>query len=1269
MKKISTSVPSRPRKGFLSCSSGCLWGLKGVGLWLLFFLLGGNLAQAQDFLRFKSQTLAHHKNIESYDRQKKDLTPYLFEGKYYVLVEFETLPSAAAQKGMQSDGIRLLQYMPDKAYFASIEMQIAQTTLQKWGIKGVWGMEKIHKTDARILNQDYPEWTLNQEGYLDVTVILYDAFETTALRPHFTRIGASILSEELMDIQQIFLRVPFSRVEDLIAEPWVMWVESLPEPMKQENFFGKSNHRSAILEDGIRNLTGEGVSVGIWEAGGDFGIGPHLDFTGRLTQVQASAVSQHAAHVGGIVGGAGHVDPYARGMATKSSLYGYGAGSFGSQVIPAFNDFGVVITSNSYGGGPTCPSGTSYGDPYGGNNRTQDLRSNSVPTQLHVFSAGNSGTSCTGGWGTTTGKAAKNTLTVANVTRTDALAGSSSRGPLQDGRIKPEISALGTNVNSTNTGVSNYVSLTGTSMACPGVSGTIAQLVQRYRQLNSGANPLSSLMKALVCNNADDLGNAGPDYRHGFGRINGLRAVKAIEENRFLVNNVTTGGVFNHTIAVPAGAVKLHVMVVWNDPAAATNANPSLVNNLDLSVINGATTWLPWVLDPTIGNQGNLPVRAVNNRDNIEQVTIDNPTAGTYTLRINGTAVPSGANQEFSLTWTVDMPYLETTFPAGGESFEPNQQVVLAWDGAGISGNQTLQYSTDNGITWTNISTTVAANLRRFTWTVPNTITSQALIRVSNGTLSAQTLANFSIMPRVSGLATTNCNAGVVLDWNAAAGATSYNVYQFNPATATYTLLGNTTTNNFFVSGLTNGTTYWFTVRAFNAPNNALSQRATAVSATPSAASSGTDLEMVAILSPIAGCATLGANEAITVRIKNVGCTPIAAGTNIPLNYTETVTATNVNEVLTLAAVLSPGQTLDYTFTATANLSASNTYNFASTVSLPADGTAANNFVSGVQVVNSSLSFALPYCEDFENPNPGECWRRTNDPQPPGKTAGFQYGTNLGSSFFAIPASSQYAASNDDSGTFCGGDPGCDMSNDFLISPKINLVGYNAAQVSFNFVFPATDYGSTAFVKVSADNINWTTIHDFTTTAQNNAWQSLTLSLNSYVGQQIWVKFHHDDNGAWATGLAIDNVCFSDPTPPNLTAFTPTHNSTGVAVGTNLTLTFDEYIALGTGNITLSDGTNTILIPINSPQVSIANNVVTINPSSDLDPNTTYTVTFPTGVLTDLSGNPFAGVTAGTWSFTTESLPCSITGISAGAQTACDPATNQYSQTVTVTYS
>lgn len=88
-------------------------------------------------------------------------------------------------------------------------------------------------------------------------------------------------------------------------------------------------------------------------------------------------------------------------------------------------------------------------------------------------------------------------------------------------------------------------------------------------------------------------------------------------------------------------------------------------------------------------------------------------------------------------------------------------------------------------------------------------------------------------------------------------------------------------------------------------------------------------------------------------------------------------------------------------------------------------------------------------------------------------------------------------------------------------------------------------------------------------------------------------------------------------------------DSNAVLVGSDVVvLAFSEDVIAGTGNIVISDGTDIRTIAVtDTTQVSFSSNTVTINPTLDLDPNTTYNVQLASGVITDTEGNTFAGIT------------------------------------------
>lgn len=111
----------------------------------------------------------------------------------------------------------------------------------------------------------------------------------------------------------------------------------------------------------------------------------------------------------------------------------------------------------------------------------------------------------------------------------------------------------------------------------------------------------------------------------------------------------------------------------------------------------------------------------------------------------------------------------------------------------------------------------------------------------------------------------------------------------------------------------------------------------------------------------------------------------------------------------------------------------------------------------------------------------------------------------------------------------------------------------------------------------------------------------------------------------------------SDTTPPVLDSSIPIDGSTSFPSNSNIILTFSENVKAGSGNIVISNGTDTRTISVtDSSQVTISGNTVTINPTTNLTEGATYHITIASGVIKDMAGNNYAGISdATTLNFTT----------------------------------
>ncbi len=131
------------------------------------------------------------------------------------------------------------------------------------------------------------------------------------------------------------------------------------------------------------------------------------------------------------------------------------------------------------------------------------------------------------------------------------------------------------------------------------------------------------------------------------------------------------------------------------------------------------------------------------------------------------------------------------------------------------------------------------------------------------------------------------------------------------------------------------------------------------------------------------------------------------------------------------------------------------------------------------------------------------------------------------------------------------------------------------------------------------------------------------------------------NNSAGAYNIAASVTTLRDTQAPKLSERTPSNESTGVPVGSDIVLTFNEAVRAGSGNIALADLTanRTVFIDVtDASQVGFAGSVMTLNPAADLAPGHRYRVTLGAGVVEDSAGNGFAGLSGGALGFTTTPL-------------------------------
>ena len=513
--------------------------------------------------------------------------------------------------------------------------------------------------------------------------------------------------------EQIRTDLTAAQVEEITAWGEVQWVEAYVAPRLLNDVAVRTNMMNVSNAWTVLGLTGTNQIVAVCDTGLDMGNtnNLHRDFSNKVVWAQAlgrtgdwSDPDSHGTHVAGSVLGSGTMSTNRyKGVAYQAKLVlqsvldsGGGLGGLPADLNLLFKAAytnGARIHSDSWGA-----ANAGY---YDEDSRNLDMFVWSNKNMLIVVAAGNEGTDGDSDGvvdpdSMDTPGTAKNCLTVGasenwraisstygaswtndykvdpiysdNIAETNlphGLVAFSSRGPCDDGRIKPDVVAPGTFIISTRSRASadtgwgvapntNYLYMGGTSMATPLTSGAAALMRQWLTTTGGIADPSAALMKALLINGARDMtpGQYGtgayqeiaarPDNAQGFGHVD-LHNTLQPATNQFLdlydTNSLSTGQTNTFTYSVSAGSTnKFTLTLAYADYWATAGSSKRLINDLDLTVIKPGGT--------TNYANGRTSKDATNN---VEFIELAADEAGTYTVVVAARTVPSGGSQPYAL--------------------------------------------------------------------------------------------------------------------------------------------------------------------------------------------------------------------------------------------------------------------------------------------------------------------------------------------------------------------------------------------------------------------------------------------------------------------------------------------------------------------------------------------------------------------------------------------------------------------------------------------
>ncbi|RJQ15922.1 hypothetical protein C4573_07265 [Candidatus Woesearchaeota archaeon] len=651
---------------------------KGLFVFIAFFAL---------FFLLLSSVYAEVQSKYSLDLKENTAKTAKYLQKHAVM-QFDHSLTEQEKLDLESNGITLLQYVPENTWIVSIANN--KFVAEEKTVANIANIPKEAKVSRYIQENGVAAWARNYdeetiENYtVNLTVLFYPDIDVETAQGILMENNIELIDYAFSSNGLLFRVVADEQIISLLQEyDEIQFIDQQkPSPVALNNGL-RLNLGIDTVYAAPYNYNGTGVVVAEW----DSGHANHTDYATRLTYGDSSSVTSHSTHVAGTLLGDGTVNSTFRGVAPNATLISYewwdDTSEFNSETNASLQTYDSMISTNSWGikPSPVNLSGCIY---YSGSymQEAADLdatvRGNFGKTYIMVWAAGNDRINASGycgqyfEYGTVLAySSAKNIISVGAINSDDdSMTYFSSYGPTQDGRIKPDIVGPGCeqdlnddsvtgSVYSTEIG-NTYIGKCGTSMATPAVSGGIALMLEALQRTHSYTETnrvLPSTIKAIIINTANDLGNTGPDYAFGWGRMNVTSAIDIIQNdnasnNTKLFFELQTNGNGITYYQINASNQDIRVTVAWDDYPATELASVTLVNDFDIVLVapNG-TYYYPWTLDKD--NPSTAATTGVDHSNNVEQVSVSNAN-GSWILIVNRSNIVYGP-QNYSLVSNLPM--------------------------------------------------------------------------------------------------------------------------------------------------------------------------------------------------------------------------------------------------------------------------------------------------------------------------------------------------------------------------------------------------------------------------------------------------------------------------------------------------------------------------------------------------------------------------------------------------------------------------------------
>ncbi|HNP49508.1 MAG TPA: hypothetical protein PKL85_11760, partial [Bacteroidia bacterium] len=209
------------------------------------FAIAANPENNRNQILLKSGVITTTENISGLVNESLQ-SGEIVQGRFYRIVQFNSVPDKSAKESMQAGGIRFLSYIPNNSYIISFPSNYDLHNLMSHNVRTMMKISPDMKLARALAEKNYPEYAISSIIKIDLVVQYFSDLSSSYVESEVRNSGCEIIAS-YPEYSQLHIRVNIEDINAISEKTFIKWMSPVAPPSSADDTKGRSLHRANYI--------------------------------------------------------------------------------------------------------------------------------------------------------------------------------------------------------------------------------------------------------------------------------------------------------------------------------------------------------------------------------------------------------------------------------------------------------------------------------------------------------------------------------------------------------------------------------------------------------------------------------------------------------------------------------------------------------------------------------------------------------------------------------------------------------------------------------------------------------------------------------------------------------------------------------------------------------------------------------------------------------------------------------------------------------------